>query len=239
MPASHERRITLLALAAGAPALAVALVVLWTGSFAARTQWTVTIVLVVFAIIITLSLREQVVRPLQTLSNMLAAIREQDYSLRARRSRPDDALGLAMLELNTLMNELRERRLGALEATALLRRVVDEIDVAVMAFDDDRALRLVNAAGERLLGQPAERLLGRRVDDLSLAPVLSGDAPRLIELDIGGHRGRWELRRGAFRQERSCWRRVPPPWRARHTSPDTATCGSGRRVTGHPRRRAV
>ncbi len=145
-------------------------------------------------------MREQVVRPLQTLSNMLAAIREQDYSLRARRSRPDDALGLAMLELNTLMNELRERRLGALEATALLRRVVDEIDVAVMAFDDDRALRLVNAAGERMLGQPAERLLGRKVDELGLAPVLSGDAPRLIELDIGGHRGRWELRRGAFRQ---------------------------------------
>ncbi len=200
MPPSHERRITLLALAAGAPALAVALLLLWTGSFASRTQWTVTIVLVVFAITITVSMREQVVRPLQTLSNMLAAIREQDYSLRARRSRPDDALGLAMLELNTLMNELRERRLGALEATALLRRVVDEIDVAVMAFDDDRALRLVNAAGERMLGQPAERLLGRKVDDLGLAPVLSGDAPRLIELEIGGHRGRWELRRGAFRQ---------------------------------------
>ncbi len=200
MPPSHERRITVLALAAGAPALAVALVLLWTGAFPARTQWTLTILLVLFAVAITLSLREQVVRPLQTLSNMLAAIREQDYSLRARRSQPDDALGLAMLELNTLMSELRERRLGALEATALLRRVMEEIDVAVMAFDDSGALRVVNAAGERLLDQPAERLLGRRVDDLGLAPVLDGEAPRLIELDISGRRGRWELRRGAFRQ---------------------------------------
>jgi PAS domain S-box-containing protein len=200
MPASHERQITLLTLFAGAPALAVALVLLWTGDYPARTQWTVTILLVVFSVAVTFSLRERVVRPLQTLSNMLAAIREQDYSLRARRSNPDDALGLAMLELNTLMGELRERRLGALEATALLRRVMEEIDVAVMAFDDTGALRLVNAAGERLLGQPAERLLGRRAEDLGLGPVLTGDAPRLLELVIGGRRGRWELRRGAFRQ---------------------------------------
>ena len=147
-----------------------------------------------------MALRERVIRPLQTLSNMLAAIREQDYSLRARRSSPEDALGLAMLELNSLMNELRERRLGALEATALLQRVMGEIDVAVLAFDDAGALRLVNAGGERLLGQPAERLLGRRADELGLAGCLEGDAPRVIELELGGTPGRWELRRGAFRQ---------------------------------------
>ena len=166
MPPSHERQVTILALVTGLPALVVALVLLWTGDFAARTQWTLTIGLAVFSVGSAMALRERVVRPLQTLSNMLAAIREQDYSLRARRSSPEDALGLAMLELNSLMNELRERRLGALEATALLRRVMGEIDVAVLAFDDTGALRLVNAGGERLLGQPAERLLGRRVESL-------------------------------------------------------------------------
>jgi nitrogen fixation/metabolism regulation signal transduction histidine kinase len=131
---------------------------------------------------------------------MLAAIREQDYSLRARRSSPEDALGLAMLELNSLMNELRERRLGALEATALLRRVMGEIDVVVLAFDDAGALRLVNASGERLLANSAERLLGRRAEELGLAVCLEGTAPRLVELQLGGSAGRWELRRGSFRQ---------------------------------------
>ncbi|HEY3933573.1 MAG TPA: ATP-binding protein [Gemmatimonadales bacterium] len=200
MPSSHERQVTLLAFAAGVPSLAVAMVLLWTGDFAARTQWTVTLVLVLCLLGFAIALRERVIRPLQTLSNMLAAIREQDYSLRARRSSPEDALGLAMLELNTLMNELRERRLGALEATALLRRVMAEIDVAVMAFDDLGALRLVNPGGERLLGQPAERLLGRRAGDLGLAPCLDGEAPRLVELDLAGEHGRWEMRRGTFRQ---------------------------------------
>src|SRR2546430_15657624 len=78
---------------------------------------------------------------------MLAALREGDFSLRARGSDPDDALGLLLLELNTLGEDLRAQRLGALEATALLRRVMEEIDVAVFAFDEARALRLVDPRG--------------------------------------------------------------------------------------------
>ncbi|MDE3127310.1 MAG: PAS domain-containing protein [Gemmatimonadota bacterium] len=197
---SHERQVTILALVSPLPPLAIALALLWTGGFEPRTQWTLSILLVALWLILAAMLRERVVRPLQTLSNMLAAIREQDYSLRGRRAGAGDALGLAMLELNSLMDELRERRLGALEATALLRRVMAEIDVAVFAFDDEGALRLVNAAGERLLGAPAERLLGRRADELGLAACLDGDAPRIVELALGAQRGRWEMRRGAFRQ---------------------------------------
>ena len=197
---SHERQVTILALVSPLPALVIALALLWTGGFDARTQWTLSILLVALWLILALMLRERVVRPLQTLSNMLAAIREQDYSLRGRRASADDALGLAMLELNSLMDELRERRLGALEATALLRRVMAEIDVAVFAFDGEGALRLVNAAGERLLGAPAERLLGRRASELGLAECLAGDAPRIVDLALGAQHGRWEMRRGAFRQ---------------------------------------
>jgi len=197
---SHERQVTTVAVAFSLPALLVALLLLWTGAFSPRTQWTVSLVLGVAWIWGLLSLRDRVVRPLQTLSNMLAAIREQDYSLRARRANADDALGLAMLEVNTLMNDLREQRLGALEATALLQRVMTEVDVAVLAFDGEGALRLVNAAGETLLGQSAARLLGRRAAELGLAECLTGEAPRVLPLAIGAHPGRYELRRGAFRQ---------------------------------------
>jgi PAS domain S-box-containing protein len=197
---SHEQRVTRLALVGPVPALAVALWLLWAGDFAPRTQWTATVVLVALWLALAFTLRERVVRPLQTLSNMLAAIREQDYSLRGRRADANDSLGLAMLEINTLMDELRERRLGALEATALLRRVMAEIDVAVFAFDDAGALRVVNASGEKLLGQPPERLLGRRAEELGLGECLRGDAPRVVELALGGQRARWEVRRGGFRQ---------------------------------------
>ena len=173
---------------------------LWAGDVTDRTRWTVVVLIVGCWLGFALALRERVMRPLQTLSNMLAALREQDYSLRARRHNAEDALGLVMLELNILTDELKERRLGALEATALLQRVMAEIDVAVFAFDEDQALRLVNASGERLLAQGAERLLGRRAEELGLAQCLHGDAPRVIELGFPAARGRWEVRRGAFRQ---------------------------------------
>ena len=199
--ANHERRVTLVMLVTGLPALALGLVLLWTGDFAARTQWTLTIIVTLVFVGGIASLRERVVRPIQTISNMIAAIREQDYSLRARRADPGDTLGLAMFELNELMGELRTRRLGALEATALLKRVIEEVDVAVLAFDDTGALRLVNAGGERILGQPAERLLGRRAEELGLAECLTGDVPRVIDLALGGQSGRWEVRRGDFRQD--------------------------------------
>ena len=97
------------------------------------------------------AVRRRVVFPLQTLSNLLAALGEGDYSIRARRSRAGDALSEVMREVNALSETLRQQRLGALEATTLLRKVMTEIDVAVFAFDDSQRLRLTNRAGERLL----------------------------------------------------------------------------------------
>ena len=200
--ARYERRIFALALLTGLPAVILALVLLWSGDFAARTQWTLTILTVVVWLAFVGVVRERVVRPLQTISNMLAALREGDFSLRARGSDPDDALGLLLLELNTLGEDLRAQRLGALEATALLRRVMEEIDVAVFAFDEARALRLVNRGGAALLGRPPEQLLGKDAAELGLAESLAGDAPRVIEVAFPGRPGggRWELRRGTFRQ---------------------------------------
>ena len=189
-----------LALLGGLPAVILVLWLLWSGDANDRTRWTLAVLIVGCWLGFAAALRERVMRPLQTLSNMLAALREQDYSLRARRQNAEDALGLVMLELNILTDEMKERRLGALEATALLQRVMGEIDVAVFAFDQDQALRLVNASGTRLLAQPAERLLGRRADELGLGACLQGDAPRVIELGFPTARGRWEVRRGAFRQ---------------------------------------
>jgi two-component system, NtrC family, nitrogen regulation sensor histidine kinase NtrY len=196
----YERRIFLLALLAGLPSIAVALWLLWLGDFAARTQWTVTLLLVSVWLASVGVVWERVVRPLQTISNMLAALRERDFSLRARGSDPEDALGLLLLELNGLGEDLRAQRLSALEATALLRRVMEEIDVAVFAFDGAQALQLVNRGGAALLGRPPAQLLGKGAAELGLAASLTGEAPRVTDLSFPGRGGRWELRRSTFRQ---------------------------------------
>jgi nitrogen fixation/metabolism regulation signal transduction histidine kinase len=145
--------------------------------------------------------RERVVRPLQTLSNLLSGLREGDYSVRGAGANDDDALGIAMTEINALGNTLQAQRLGAMEATALLRTVMAEIDSAIFAFGSDDTLRLVNREGERLLGQPTERLLGRRADTLGLADCLKDDAPRTLEMMHDGRNTRWDVRRRAFRQD--------------------------------------
>ena len=198
--APHERRILQLALLAGLPGIIVSVVLLWQGGYSAKVEWTVGLFILGSWLITAFVLRERVVRPLQTLSNMLAALREGDYSIRARGAEREDALGLAYLEANLLGETLRTQRLGAMEATALLRTVMSDIDVAVFAFDDDERLRLVNSAGERLLGHVAERLLGRTADQVGLAECLIGESPRTMDVTFPGGAGRWEVRRGSFRQ---------------------------------------
>jgi nitrogen fixation/metabolism regulation signal transduction histidine kinase len=177
------------------------MVLLWRGEFSPSVRWTLGLVVVGAWLGFAFVLRERVVRPLQTLSNMLAALREGDYSIRARGADRDDALGLAFMESNLLGETLRAQRLGAMEATALLRTVMAEIDVAVFAFDDAERVRLVNRAGERLLAQPAERLLGRTAEQVGLADVLEGASPRTMDVTFAGGSGRWEVRRGSFRQD--------------------------------------
>ncbi|HEV2130579.1 MAG TPA: ATP-binding protein [Longimicrobiaceae bacterium] len=198
--ARHDRRVLLLAFLAGLPGTAVALALLWTGDFTPRAQWTLTLLLTALWWGFTLGTRERVVRPLQTLANLLAALREGDFSIRAGSVSPDDPLGLALLEVNMLSETLREQRVGALEATALLRTVMEEIDVAIFAFDGEERLRLVNRSGERLLRQAAARLLGRSAQDLGLAVCLRGEPARTLEATFPGGGGRWELRRNMFRQ---------------------------------------
>ena len=200
-PRSHESRIFTTVLAAGLPAVLVACWLLWTGEHPLRVRLTFSLFAVGGWLIGALVARERVVRPLQTISNLLAALREGDYSIRARGADADDALGLALLEVNALSETLRAQRLSALEATALLRRVMEEIDVAVFAFDAERRLRLVNRGGERLLGQPGERLLGRPADALGLAACLTGESPRPLDAAFPGAVGRWEVRSSTFRQD--------------------------------------
>lgn len=195
-----ESRLLVLAFTAGFPAVAAAVVLLLTGDFAARTVWTLAGLIVVWWLFVSLALRDASVRPVQTLSNLLAALREGDFSIRGRGARPDDALGLAFLEVNALGDTLREQRLGALEATALLRSVMEETDVAIFAFDAGGILRLANRAGESLLAQPSERLLGRSAEDLGLARCLRDDGTDGFQQAFPGASGRWEVRRRAFRQ---------------------------------------
>jgi two-component system, NtrC family, nitrogen regulation sensor histidine kinase NtrY len=197
---THDRRVLLLALAVGGPGSVLGLTLLWSERRAPGVQWGLTLGLAALWWTLALWVRAVVVRPLQTLSNLLLALREDDFSFRARARAGDDPLNRVLFEVNALADTLREQRLGALEATALLRKVMEEIEVAIFAFDAQGSLRLVNHAGETLLAGASEELLGRRASEIGLGGILEGQAPRVMDATFPGGSGRFEVRRGTFRQ---------------------------------------
>jgi len=195
-----ERRIVMTALLALAPTAIAAGLLAWFGGFAPKVLWTVLLCVAVGAFTATYVLHGQLIYPLRTLSNLVTALREEDYSLRGRRTSRADALGDLMAEINQLSLLMESRKLEAVEASALLRAVLAQIDAAIFTFDDRGELRLVNMAGQRLLALPAERLIGRSPDAIGLASLLADDAPRTIDRAFPGGSGRWDVRRSSFRE---------------------------------------
>jgi two-component system nitrogen regulation sensor histidine kinase NtrY len=196
----YESRLALYVLLGGLPAIIVTALLLWHGDYSARLRWTVAAGVILIWWGCAHALRERARRPLQTLSNLLAAVREEDFSLRAQSARPDDALGEVFREANALSRTLQEQRLGAVEATALLRSVMSEIDVAVFTFDGEGKLRLVNRAGAALLAGQAESLLGKTARELGLARFLEGESDSAVQMIFPGGSGRWGVRVSTFRQ---------------------------------------
>ena len=197
---NHESRVLLFSLLAGLPAVVACILLLVFGSYGPRLQWSIASFVVFFWLAVGFTIRERVANPLRTLASLLEAIREGDYSIRARVEDATEPLGEVLAQVNAMAETLRHQRLGALEATALLRKVMEEIDVAVFAFDRQQRLRLVNRSGERLLAQPAERMLARDASTLGLVDFLSGTPDQTIQRTFPGATGRWGVRRGSFRE---------------------------------------
>jgi two-component system nitrogen regulation sensor histidine kinase NtrY len=197
----YERRISLFSLLLALPGMVISAILIWVQPWLASSKLLLSFIGLLAWGLLAIALHEQTIRPLQTLANVIGALREEDYSFRARGAVPEDALGQLSLEINALADLLADRRVRAIEATALLRRVVDEIDVPLFAFDPDRRLKLVNPAGERLLQQPSVRLLGRSAEEVGLADCLAAENESLVSLPLSAPNARWLVRRSRFREK--------------------------------------
>lgn len=162
-------------------------------------QWIVLVVLAGgWAFVVSL-LMEQITRPLQTLANVVAALREDDYSFRARGAIRNDAMGDLALEINALASMLQAQRAGALEAMALVERVLDAMQSPVFAFDQEGKIKLINAAAEQMLGVDAKKALGRPSGEFELAYLIDASDDDLFSLGNGQHAARWIVKRANFR----------------------------------------
>jgi two-component system nitrogen regulation sensor histidine kinase NtrY len=180
---AFEHRLRWLCFLLSAPGALLAGLIAWHEHLSALLTFGLFAALAVFALIVIAILLEQVVRPLQTLSNVLAALREEDFSFRARGQRIDDALGELAIEINQFADFLQQQRVGGMEAAALLQRVVASMDAPVYAFDPNHRLRLINPAASRLLSAqavvtkdagipPLGDPMGHTAAELGLEPLL-------------------------------------------------------------------
>jgi two-component system, NtrC family, nitrogen regulation sensor histidine kinase NtrY len=174
---------------------------IWTRDYSIQTQIILTVLIVLSWIGFVFSLRSRVVFPLRTLSNILEALQEGDYSLRIRGADRHDAMGELIWEVNALTRSLQEQRFGAMEATALLRKTLAQIDVAMFGFNQEGRLCLVNDSGQQVLGKSEKDILGLHAESLGLASCFEGATPRVMDLALAGSIRRWELRRTTYREK--------------------------------------
>ncbi|HEU4413272.1 MAG TPA: ATP-binding protein [Candidatus Angelobacter sp.] len=197
---NFDTRILLMTLMISLPGAIVAEIFLWVGNHSIELKWTVTLFIALAWMIGSSMLHSQVIRPMQTLSNMVAAIREEDFSFRLRGGGREDSLADLIYEINALAMRLQEQKISALEATALLKKVMMEIDVAVFTFDQQHRLRIVNRAGEQLMGRIGPRMLGLTADELGLQEFLQAPGPQTVQMTFPGKHGRWAISHTAFRE---------------------------------------
>ena len=198
---AFEQRVLIGGLLAFTPLLVVIGMLSMSRSLSRDERWLVVGAVVISVIAFVAVVRAQLVYRLRTLSNIVGALREDDFSIRLRGSDEPGAFGEVSYELDRLTDALREQRLGAMEAAAFVRTVIGEIDSAIFAFDARDRLQLVNRAGERLLARYAEQLLGREAKELGLDELLRGDPAETREITLQGSTGRWLIRRSVFRDQ--------------------------------------
>ncbi len=197
---SLEASVTLLVLVGGFPAAAALMFIVWSywSPVSAELRWTLTVIVLASYLGAAAAAHQMVVRSLQVISNLLGALREGDYSIRGTGAKAGSSVGLVMNEVNDLGHTLQRQRAEAVESTALLTHVMEEIDVAVFAFDPNHRLLVVNRAGERMAGQQAAQLTGQPADELGFTPFLSGETRQMVDRLFSHRHGRYEVRRAVF-----------------------------------------
>jgi nitrogen fixation/metabolism regulation signal transduction histidine kinase len=196
---SAVRRAWLYCLFMALPALFFAAILVYRAQITAAPAILIACCLLLYLSLIAAALIESMIRPMQTLSNVVASLREGDYSFRARGASARDPLGELATEINALADLLQKQRVRSLEATALLARILEVMHAPLFAFDRENLLQLVNNAGTQLLARPYARCFGHTARELGLDALLA--APDQSIHSFGAKPARWLLRKTTFRQD--------------------------------------
>ena len=195
-----ELRLLFSILFAGTAGVVLSLLLLWRSSYSLDHKIEISALILLLWLGLSFSARDRVVNSLRVLYNVISAVKDEDFSFRATQVSAGDALGDLALEINSLSRALGEERLGAVEATNLMRKVMAEAGTVIFAFSPDSRLRIVNRTGVRFLGKPEEEILNRTAAELGIEDLVKGPAWEVVSRVDSGTEKRWIVRRATFRQ---------------------------------------
>jgi len=142
-----------------------------------------------------------ILRPLAGASTVVEALRDGDFSLRLRETHlgPLDELAHS---INLLAESMRTDALNRRESGLLLGKILEEIDLPVLAFRDDGHLTLSNPAARKLIGlrlHDGVDAAALGLDELLQRPVDRTENNQSVRLVFPGGSGRFVVKRRAFR----------------------------------------
>lgn len=196
MPA-YERRVLGGSLLVALPAITALLAVLGWGRPAGAALWVLLAAVGLCTWWLTQWQYRRLIYPIHTLASLLEALREGDYSMRgAQRS----VLGEVVYDINALADRLQSERLQFEESSYLLGKTLAALDNAVLVFDQDDRLRLLNPAAQRLLRAERHDLFGRTALELGVQSLLEAPSGQLLSHAFPGRSGRFEIRHAPLRR---------------------------------------
>ncbi|MDR7091259.1 sensor histidine kinase [Cellvibrio fibrivorans] len=195
---AHLIRLVLLA------SLPLLLLLLWVMVLANISIWLILLTGLIGGLVILFScysVYQKLSYQFRSISNLLEALIQGDYTLRARTDQNNSALDELVGAINGLAKRLSQQRWESVESQLLLRTIIEHIDVAIIALNQDNQIRFLNPAAENLL-QLKNSLTNRELlQQLAFVQELTSGCHQVVELSLGYQQGRFNVYVEEFRED--------------------------------------
>ena len=198
---SSEQKLFFSVLLSSVPVVLLLVFVFTDADISTLTKVVIASVCGLWLLAVAASVKEKFVYHLRTLSNLIEAIRTEDYSMRSSRVRDPGELAELYQQINSLTTQLKDVRQGEFELSNLLERIVNQINVAIVACDSEGNIRLANRLASKLFDSKPDQLLGQTLEQTPLADVLKEQGSRLVDHEFPGAAGRWQINVQQYRHQ--------------------------------------
>ena len=200
-PAKFEGRLFFSILRTGLPGVGLGLILLWINPYSIDHKIEGTVLVLLLWLSASLAARDSIIHSIRVLSNVVASLKYEDFAFRSTRAGLGDALGDLAIEINNVARNMEAERLGAIEATNLVRKIIFEVDAVILAFSPDNRVKMLNRAAAAFLGKSEKEILNKTAEELGILHLLNGPPSETISQSFTGAERRWVVQRTAFRQQ--------------------------------------